>query len=187
MDSASQLLVCVFDGAATADETYQALRTFDQRLDEIKLRKVAVVRKPAEGQVTVTQTYDLKFNGSFAGRLPVIGMVVGLIAGRLGIMGMSGTAGIAIGGAAGLLAGVAMSKLNPGFSEEALQRLGAGLAAGQSAIVLLVRPSEEGYIRVKLAELGGTLVQDTLSPAMIADLTTQQTARTDRWQERPAD
>jgi uncharacterized membrane protein len=183
MDSASQLLVCVFDGATSADETYQSLRAFDQRLDEIKLVRVAVVRKPAEGQVTLTQTLDLKFNNAFAGRLPVIGMVVGLIAGRMGIMGLSSTAGIAIGGAAGLLAGVAMSKLNPGFSEEALQQLGAGLAVGQSAIVLAVRPSEVGYVRLKLAELGGTLVQDTLSPAIIANLSAPQTAPSNRWQE----
>lgn len=184
MDSAPRLLVCVFDGAATADETYQALNAFDRRLDEIKIGQVAVVRKSAEGQVSATQTLDLKYNNAFAGRLPVIGMAVGLVAGRMGLLGLSGSSGLAIGGAVGLLAGVAMSKLNPGFPDLALQQLGAGLAAGQSAIVLLVRPSEEGYVRLKLADLGGALIQDTLSPALIADLTAPQNAPINRRQER---
>jgi hypothetical protein len=34
-----------------------------------------------------------------------------------------------------------------------------------------VRPSEEGYVRAKLTDLGGTLIQDTLAPETIAQLT----------------
>ena len=39
-------------------------------------------------------------------------------------------------------------------------------------------------MRLKLADLGGTLIQDTLSPALIADLTAPQNAPINRRQER---
>jgi uncharacterized membrane protein len=171
MDSPFQLMVCVFDGAARADEVYRDLRSLDRRLDEIKLGNIAVVRKLADGQVAISETYDPKFNTSLVGSLPLVGMLVGLIAQRVGILGLSRVASVALGGAAGLLAGVAISTLNLGFPDETLQQLGEGLAADQLAIVMLVRPSEKRYVRAKLVDLGGTLIQDTLPPEMIAQLT----------------
>jgi uncharacterized membrane protein len=177
MDSSDQLVVCVFDGKARTDEVYQALRSLDRRLDEIKLGNVAVVRKSVDGQVAIGETYDLKFNASLIGRLPLAGMLVGLIAGRTGILGLSRIGALALGGAAGLLAGVAISSLDLGFSDEALQQLGVGLGVEQWAIVMLVRPSEEGYVRVKLTSLGGTLIQSSLPPETIAQLTAPGRAR----------
>jgi uncharacterized membrane protein len=171
MDSSVQLLVCAFNGTARADEVYQALRAFDRRLDEVKLRNIAVVRKGADGQVAITEAYDLKFNPSLIGSLPFVGMLVGMVAGRRGILGLSRTGAAALGGAAGLVAGVMITKRYPGFPRETLQQLGMGLAEEQSAIVMLVRPSEEGYVRAKLTDLGGTLIQDTLAPETIARLT----------------
>jgi uncharacterized membrane protein len=170
-------MVCVFDGATRADEVYRALRSLDRRLDEIRLGKVTVVRKRADCQLAISETGDLKFNSSFVGTLPVVGMLVGLIAGRAGILGLSRLAAVALGGAAGLLAGVVTSTLYPGFPKEALEQLSAALAAEQSAIVLLVRPSDEGYVRAKLTGLGGTLIQDTLSPETIAQLTAPRQTR----------
>jgi len=177
MDSSDQLIVCVFDGAAHANDVYQALRSLDLRLDEIKLGNIAVVRKSADSQIAISETYDLKFNASLIGGLPLAGMLVGLIAGRAGIGGLSRVAGVALGGATGLLAGVAISSLDLGFSDEALQQLGVGLDAEQSAIVMLVRPSEEGYVRAKLNSLGGTLIQSSLPPETIAQLTASGRAR----------
>jgi uncharacterized membrane protein len=161
----------VYDGAARADEVYRELRAFDRRLSEIKLGKAAVVRRGADGQVAISETSDLRFNTSFVGSLPLVGMLAGLIAGRAGILGRSRASAVTIGGAAGLLAGVVIFTLYPGFATETLQQLGRGLAPEQSAIVLLVRPSEEGYVRAKLTDLGGTLIQDTLAPETIAQLT----------------
>src|SRR5262245_28549963 len=171
MDSSLQLLVSVYAGAARADEVYRDLHSFDQRLTEVKLGNVAIVRKGADGQVTISETHDVKHNTKLVGSFPLVGMLVGLIAGRMGILRLSPRAGVALGGAAGLLAGVAVAKLDPGFRDEALQQLGMALATEQSAIVLLVRASEEGYVRAKLTDLGGTLIQDTLAPATIAQLT----------------
>lgn len=171
MDSPNQLIVCVFDGAARADEAYKALRSFDQRLDEIKLGNIAVVRKLADGQIAISETRDLKSNASLVGSLPLAGMLVGLIAERAGILGLSRVSAVALGGVAGLLVGTMIVTLDLGFRDETLQQLGAGLGADQSAILLRVRPSEEGYVRAKLTGLGGKLIQDTLSPETIAQLT----------------
>src|SRR4029434_7621502 len=77
---------------------------------------------------------------------------------------------------------VIVTKLNLGFPDDPLQQLGMGRAPEQSAIVLLVRPGEEGYVRTKLTALGGTLIQDTLAPEMIAQLT----AVADRSDQAPA-
>ena len=82
-----------------------------------------------------------------------------------------------LGFVAGLLVGVIISALDPGFPDETLQQLGEGLAADQAAVVMLVRPSEEGYVREKLTDLGGTLIQDTLSPETIAQLIAKQQAK----------
>jgi uncharacterized membrane protein len=158
MDSAFQLMVCVFDGAARADEVYRELRSLDRRLDEIKLGNIAVVRKLADGQVAISETYDPKHNTSLVGSLPLVGMLVGLIVHRTGILGLSGVASLALGGAAGLLAGVVMSTLDLGFPDETLQQFGAGLAADQLAIIMQVHPSEKRYVRAKLVGLGGTLI-----------------------------
>ena len=177
MDSPSQPMVCVFDGAARADEVYRALRSLDRQLEEIKLGNIAVVRKRADGQIVISETYDLKFNRSVVGSLPLVGMLVGLIAARVGVQGVSRTMAVALGGAAGLLVGVIISALDPGFPDETLQQLGEGLAADQAAMVMLVRPSEEGYVREKLTGLGGTLIQDTLSPETIAQLIAKQQAK----------
>ena len=177
MDSPFQVMVGVFDGAAHADEIYQALRSFDKRLDEIKLENIAVVRKHPNGQVTMRETGDLKFNTTLVGGLPLVGMLVGLIAGRAAAPGRPRLMAAALGGAAGLLVGVIISALDPGFPDETLQQLGEGLAADQAAVVMLVRPSEEGYVREKLTGLGGTLIQDTLSPETIAQLIAKQQAK----------
>lgn len=170
MGSPNQPLVCVFDGAAGGDEAYEALRSLDQRLDEIKLGNVAVVRRRADGQVAISESSDLKTNTSLIGSLPLVGMLVGLIAGRAGILGLSREMAVALGGVAGLLVGVTISTLDLGFADETLQQLGEDLGADQSAIVMLVRPSEEGYVRAKLASLRGRLIQDTLPPETIAQL-----------------
>jgi len=174
MDSPLQLMVCVFDGAARADEVYHEIRSLDRRLDEIKLGNIAVVRKLDDGQVAISETYDPKHNTSLVGSLPLVGMLVGLITYRIGVLGLSGRASIALGGAVGLVAGVAISRLNLGFPDETLQRLGEGLDADQLAIAMLVHPSEKRYVHAKLVDLGGTLIQDTLPPEMITQLAAPQ-------------
>ena len=178
MDSPLQLMVCVFDGAARADEVYRALRSLDRQLEEIKLGNIAVVRKRADGQIVISETYDLKFNRSVVGSLPLVGMLVGLIAARVGVQGVSRTMAVALGGAAGLLAGVIISTIDLGFPDRALQQLGEALAADQLAIVLLVRPSEERYVRAKLTDLGGTLIEYTMSLETIVQSMASQKKKT---------
>ena len=171
MEPSVQLIVCVFDGAARADEVYREIRSLDRRLDEIKLGNIAVVRKSADGQVTISETYELKTNRSLIGSLPLVGMLVGVVAERMHLLPVSRRAAVVIGGGLGLLAGTIISAVDFGFPDEPLQQIGPRLTAGQSAIVMLVQPGEEKYVYAKLTELGGMLIQGTLPPELIAELT----------------
>ena len=140
MDPSDQLFVCVFDGEARADEVYRTMRSFDRRLDEIKLGNIAVARKSADGQVTSNETYELKSNQSLIGSLPLVGMLAGLVAASTGKLSLSRRAAVLLGGGAGLVIGViisTISELDLGFPDEALRRIGEGLAPNQSAIVML--------------------------------------------------
>jgi uncharacterized membrane protein len=190
MDPSDQLFVCVFDEEARADEVYRAMRSFDRRLDEIKLGNIAVARKSADGQVTSNETYELKSNQSLIGSLPLVGMLVGLVAASTGKLSLSRRAAALLGGGAGLVIGViisTISELDLGFPDEALRQIGEGLAPNQSAIVMLVRPGEEGYVRPKLISLGGAFIQSALPRELIARLTAPRKIELIRHQaERPA-
>jgi uncharacterized membrane protein len=171
MVASNQPIVCVFDGAERANQARESLQALDLRLRENVRGNIAVVSKSALGVVSVAETRDLKFNVSLIGGLPLAGIVAGLIAGQTRIIRLSPAACVAVGGAIGLAAGVVISTLDLGFPDDTLRQIGTGLAPEQSAVIVLVQPREVSYVRAKLVDLGGTLIQDTLAPEIVDRLT----------------
>jgi uncharacterized membrane protein len=172
MVASNQPIVCVFDGAERAQAVRTSLQALDLRPAADVRGNIAVVSKSALGVVSVKETRDLKFNLSLVGGLPFAGIVAGLIAGQARFTRLSPAACVAVGGAIGLAAGVVISALDLGFRDDTLYQIGTGLATEHSALIMLVRPREANDVRARLIDLGGTLIQDTLAPEIVDQLTT---------------
>ena len=55
----TQLIICLFDGDAKADEAQAAIQALDEQLDTIKLGNIAILRKGADGQLSFSETQEL--------------------------------------------------------------------------------------------------------------------------------
>lgn len=118
----------------------------------------AVVRRDAEGRVHIRETGDMS-TGAGAG----IGALVG---GVIGILG--GPAGIAIGAGAGAALGGLAAHADTGFDQESLERLGAALPAGTSAIVVTTSQGFVEAVREQAAD-GENLTMATQIASVVGE------------------
>jgi uncharacterized membrane protein len=177
MTTQLQLIVCVFDGEAKADQARKTIRAIDRQLDTVKLGNVAILKKDAKGRFSYHETEFL----SALTRSEVRGVAAGVM---LGVVG--GILAPFIGPAASALEAEADAVVTSmpeatqdlGFPDEALQQLAAVLDAGHSALVILVRPSEVRLVAALLEQLGGTLTQQTL-PAEVVEKLSKAAESTD--------
>jgi uncharacterized membrane protein len=155
-----ELMVRVFDGpdkAAKSLEFVESLR--DRRV--IKLLNAAVLVKDEDGKLSID---DVKEFDPGKGRLwgAITGGLVGLLA---------GPAGVVVGALAGLgLGGLAGRTIDAGFSNKFLENLDQYLQPGSSALVLLMEHRWARSAAESMAELGGVVVQETLTDTLVKDL-----------------
>jgi len=163
----TQLIICLFDGDAKADEARSAIQALDEQLDTIKLGNIAILRKDADGQLSFSETEELHEYT----RDTKFGIVLGWLLGAANTL-----AGAPLGVAPGVEAGAAFgtkaaAQRDVGFPDEALRQLGEQLHAGSSALVTLVAPDQATAVVAELEKLGGTITHGQLPPATIAALT----------------
>jgi uncharacterized membrane protein len=166
MASHTQLIVCTFDGDARADDARAAMQALDAQIDTIKLGNIAIVRKGADGQLSFSETEELREYR----RDNTFGIVLGWLLGAANTL-----VGAPLGTAPGVEAGAALgtevaARRDVGFPDQALRQLGLQLHAGSSALVTLVDPDHSATVVAELEKLGGTIAQSQLPPDTIAAL-----------------
>jgi uncharacterized membrane protein len=153
-----QLIVAAFKDEKTAKQALKALQQA-QKEKLIKIENAAVLRKDEKGKLHIRETADMggKKGATLGG---VAGAAVGLIAGPA----------LLVPAAVGALVGGLTAKLrDSGFSDKRLEKLGAGLKPGSSAIVAVVEHSWVAQVEAIMADAEA----DTLTASISADISQQ--------------
>ena len=169
MASHTQLIVCLFDGDAKADEARVAIQALDEQFGTIELGNIAILRKGADGYLSFSETQELhEYN-----RDTTFGIVLGWLLGAANTL-VGAPLGIAPGVESGAAFGTEFAaQRDIGFPDEALRQLGEQLHAGSSALVTLVDPDHTAAVVAELEKLGGTIAHAQLPPETIAALTSE--------------
>ncbi|MBK8048290.1 MAG: DUF1269 domain-containing protein [Anaerolineales bacterium] len=146
-----------------------ALKQFKQ-METLKIYDAALVEKSADNRLKVKDTKDWGWGkGAIAGG--IAGLVVGLLI---------PPAGVAIATLTGAGAGAIGAGLHDvGISSDALNALGATLAAGGSAVVLAVDPAQEQAAEDALKAAGAATVRQGLGEDVVAALRKQEVAESE--------
>ncbi len=157
-DAPVELIVAAFADDKAANAALDGLKKAKSE-GLIAIEGAAVLRKDDKGKLHITETEDIggKKGAAIGG---VVGAGIGLIAG----------AALAVPLAVGALVGGLTSKLrDTGFSNERLEKLGANLTPGSSAIVAVVEHTWVEKVENALAEAGA----DAVTQAIGADIAAQ--------------
>ena len=152
----SNLIVMTFNTPNEASKVRETLRDLE-RAGRISLDDAAVIRKDADGKLTVDDEVDR-------------GVKVGAIGG--GLLGlllsfMFPLAGIVIGAVGGALAG-RMADL--GIDQQFVQDVSASLQPNSSALFVIVRDADPSVAIAALEPYQGTLYHTTLDPSVEEEL-----------------
>ncbi len=144
----ADVIAATFDGP---DEAEAALRTISslEHADKVKPSDTAVVRKDADGKVTIHNEAGSGTEG---------GIAVAVVLGGL-LFAVFPLAGIAAGAIAGGLIGRAAA---PGIDGTWVKQVGDDLPPGGSALFLQPRGGEAGMILGGLRQHNGRVFQTTL-------------------------
>ena len=153
----SELVVIAYDEITRADEVLMTLGRL-QKEHLIDLEDAAVVRREADGKISVRQAVDLVVGGATSGGL------WGLLLGTLFAMPVFGAAlGMASGAASGALSDIG---IDDGLINELAQRL----TPGSSAIFVLVRKATPDKVVDEIKPYGGTVLRSSLTKETEAEL-----------------
>jgi uncharacterized membrane protein len=144
----ADVIAATFDGPDEAEAALRTIRSLEHA-DKVKPSDTAVVRKDADGKVTI---HNEAGSGTEAGA--VVGAVLGGV-----LFVVFPLAGIAAGAAAGGLIGRAAA---PGIDGTWVKQVGDDLPAGGSALFLQVRGGEAGMILGGIRQHKGRVFQTTL-------------------------
>ena len=158
------LMVWSFTGANTAEKGLQALKKLAKE-QEIKLLNTAILTKDQDGKTSLKEAEDLH-----TGRGALFGAIAGGVIGLIG-----GPVGAIVGAAAGAATGGAAAHwIDMGFANDDLKALKDNLQPDSSALVVLVPSKDAAQVPSALDELGGKLVQQTLTDEMVEQILSQR-------------
>jgi uncharacterized membrane protein len=144
----SDVIAATFDGPDEAEAALRTIRSLEHA-DKIKPSDTAVVRKDADGKVTIHNEAGSGTEG---------GAAVGAVLGGL-LFVVFPLAGIAAGAVAGGLIGRAAA---PGIDGAWVKQVGDDLPPDGSALFLQIRGGEAGMILGALRQHKGRVFQTTL-------------------------
>ena len=144
----ADVIAATFDGPDEAEATLRTIRSLESA-DKVKPSDTAVVRKDADGKVTI---HNEAGSGTEAGA--VVGAVLGGV-----LFVVFPLAGIAGGAAIGGLIGRAAA---PGIDGKWVKEVGDDLPAGGSALFLQIRGGEAGMVLGGIRQHKGRVFQTTL-------------------------
>ncbi len=152
-----ELIVMAFDDATGAEKMRDKLIDLQKQM-LIEIEDAAVVVRRPDGKVKVKQAIDLVGTGAVGGAF--WGMLIGLLF-WMPWMGM------AIGALSGALSG-ALTDI--GVDDDFIQKVGATIEPGHSAIFLLLRKAVYEKMAEQLREFHPKILQTSLSPEQEAKL-----------------
>jgi uncharacterized membrane protein len=158
-DAPVQLIVAAFQDEKGADNALAQLK--EAKKDKlVNIKDAAVLRKDEKGELHVSEIGDM--TGARGG---VIGGVVGA-----GLAIVTGGATLALAGL-GAGAGALAAKLrDSGFKDERLQKIGAGLKPGSSAIIAVIEHTWVTELEQELQKAGAEIVVEAIAADVAAQL-----------------
>lgn len=150
----------------TADAAATAMSKFDlaRKSGEIDFEDVAIVSRAGDGTLLVNESGDTS-TGTGA-------RIGGILGGVIGLLG--GPAGVVVGAGAGALLGGLAAHGDAGFADERLNKLGAELLPGTSALVILLSPAWITETEARLNKLGGEVITTALEAEFIQQFNDRQ-------------
>ena len=138
----------------TTDNAKSSVDALDhaRKAGEIDFEDVAIVSRAEDGKLQVNETDDTS-TGSGA-------RIGGILGGVIGLLG--GPAGVVIGAGAGALLGGLAAHGDAGIADERLNKLGADLTPGTSALVIVLSQAWMAEAETRLSSLGGEVVTASL-------------------------
>jgi uncharacterized membrane protein len=147
---------------------FQEERAADEALAELKQAKwagligivdAAVIRKDEKGKLHIKETGDWG-GGKGAAAGAVIGGFLGLLAGPVGWLGLTGA----------VIGGLAAKLRDSGFSDTRLQQVGGSLKSGTSAIIAVIEHRWVVELEKAMAEAGADVMTEQISADIAAQL-----------------
>ncbi|MFN2182692.1 MAG: DUF1269 domain-containing protein [Anaerolineae bacterium] len=158
-DNPIQLIVAAFQDEQGAKVALHDLKQA-HRAGLIKIENAAVLSKDAKGKLHIKETHDMG-GGKGAAIGGVAGAAIGVLAGPA----------LVVPAAVGALVGGLTAKLrDTGFPDERLQRVGAGLKPGSSAIVAVVEHQWVERVKKEMAEEGADILAESLGADIASQL-----------------
>ncbi len=154
--ASKELVLAIFGSEAEADAAAEALKSWDDTSDDIKLKSMGVLALDERGEIK-TDKVGRRSTGKGVGVGVILAMAtpIGLAAAVIG------------GGALG-----ALHHKGLGLHDDDRERIGAELTDGKAAVGVVVDSSEASAVSAKLAELGGTPEAHELDDAALAEADT---------------
>jgi uncharacterized membrane protein len=147
---------------------FQEERSADQALYELKqakwagligIQNAAVLRRDQKNKLHIKETGDWG-GGKGAAAGAVLGGFVGLLAGPVGWLGLTGA----------VIGGLAAKLRDSGFSDARLKKLGEALQPGTSAIVAVIEHKWVDELEKQMQEAGADVMTERVSADIAAQL-----------------
>lgn len=153
-----QVVVAAFQEEKAADEALKELKQA-KWAGVIGIQDAAVLRMDEKGKLHIKETGDWGGGkGAIAGG--VIGGFIGLLAGPIGWLGLTGA----------VIGGLAAKLRDSGFSDERLKQLGESLQPGTSAIVAVIEHKWVAELERQMQEAGADVLTEEIGADIAAQL-----------------
>jgi uncharacterized membrane protein len=153
-----QVVVAAFKDEKAADEALFDLKTA-KWAGVIGIQNAAVLRRDQKNKLHIKETGDWG-GGKGAAAGAVLGGFVGLLAGPVGWLGLTGA----------IIGGLAAKLRDSGFSDERLQTMGEALQPSTSAIVAVIEHKWVADLEKQMEEAGADVLTEEISADIAGQL-----------------
>jgi uncharacterized membrane protein len=153
-----QVVVAAFQEEKSADQALYELKQA-KWAGLIGIQNAAVLRRDQKNKLHIKETGDWG-GGKGAAAGAVLGGFVGLLAGPVGWLGLTGA----------VIGGLAAKLRDSGFSDARLKKLGAALQPGTSAIVAVIEHKWVDELEKQMQEAGADVMTERVSADIAAQL-----------------
>jgi uncharacterized membrane protein len=153
-----QVVIAAFEDEKAADEVLYELKQA-KWAGLIGIQNAAVIRRDQKSKLHIKETGDWG-GGKGAAAGAVLGGFIGLVAGPVGWLGLTGA----------VIGGLAAKLRDSGFSDERLNKLGGALKPGTSAIVAVIEHKWVDELEKEMAAAGADVMTEQLSADIAAQL-----------------
>jgi uncharacterized membrane protein len=153
-----QVVIAAFEEERAADEALRELKEA-KWAGVIGIQNAAVLRRDEKKKLHIKETGDWG-GGKGAAAGAVLGGFVGLLAGPVGWLGLTGA----------VIGGLAAKLRDSGFSDARLKQLGDALQPGTSAIVAVIEHTWVADLEKQMSEAGADVMTEQISADIAAQL-----------------